>query len=114
MHIIDCSFDNCVYKYSSDSGGYNLCGGVIYTENNTKNSQNYIENTCFYNCGLSNNYYYNKGNNAISNCIAIIENCKFKNCWNWYDGQHRKSSNKLFLEGTTNDNNILEDCADFS
>lgn len=114
VQIIDCSFENCICKYRKFWDNTYFYGGVIYTANYSNNGKNYIKSTYFYNCGSNNYYNYSVGNNAISNCINIIENCKFKNCWNWFDGQNKKSSNKLFSDRTTNNNNILEDCADFS
>ena len=115
VHILECKFENCIFRYSDCFSNLKKhVGGVIYTENYSTNGQNYINNTYFYKCGTSNCFDYDKGENAISNCKINVKNCKFEKCWNWYNDESNKSSTTLFLEGTTNDNNILEDCADFS
>lgn len=117
-----CRFENCYYHYAEHPfyNNWGELGAIIYSINDDmENFQ--INNSLFHNCGGVNEYERHRSA-IITNVDVEIVDCKFSNCWHYYDTEcidecyidPDDSSRTLFTTNSINENNILENCAKFN
>jgi|GEM_PF-2232009 hypothetical protein len=116
FQLKSCTFERCVWQYNRSSNDWQTLGAVIFTTNTAHIKNCVIDNCTFNDCGGANsqNYYSSA---IISNCICIVRNSTFINCWNRNSVTHidpDSSSRTLFLPNTENENNRVIDSAAFS
>lgn len=81
------SFENCIYQYKYNSyewRKYSCIISTISTRKDYNDSIDSFENCTFVNCG-GKNAGYGYAENFIYDCKSKLKNCKFVECWNYYN-----------------------------
>lgn len=115
----NCSFTDCVYRYSRNTSDWEKWGCVIHTGNSEENGLNKIEKCVFKNCGGRNtkNYYSSA---FISDARAEVSGSFFYNCWHYYtsgrnpEKDPENTRRTMFLPRTPGEDNRFYDCAAFA
>ncbi len=117
--IENCSFINCVERFSRGYDDWKAQGGVIQFIDSVDiniNGLNTIVNCSFNKCGTCNEHNY-WSYAVISNCNCEVYNCSFRNCWGYCNGGENKDEDTndrtLFLHDTLNQKNKFVNCANF-
>jgi hypothetical protein len=106
-----CEFTNCKFKYKRSSDDWAVLGGVIY--GNAMEMD--IINSSFTDCGgINKDSYYSSC--FISNIKSSVDNCRFLNCWHFYQSNNKDSNNPkrtMFPANSSYTNCTFEDSAKF-
>ncbi len=109
LSITDCHFDHCYYFYENSSRYASELGALLFSSDRNANAINMIEDSSFSYCGGINSHYQH-ANAFLSNCLSVVKNCSFDNCWHYTnsttprDGGCDEYYYSLFLSGTTIEN----------
>lgn len=117
--IRNCSFTDCIYKYSYRNVlSFQQEGCLIFANDVASNGVNNIINCVFKNCG-GRNKEWGYLSAFISNARSSVSDSTFYSCWHYHtrgrglEKDPESTSRTMFLPDTPGENNQFYDCADF-
>ncbi len=118
VSFLNCSFENCYLYESRRRDEWRKIGAIIHADGT---NEFLLDRCSFVRCGVVNedNYFSSA---IILNEKATVNNCFFHKCWGYHNTHVVNVNNidpedpkrTLFAPGTMDENNTIEDSANFS